>query len=192
MPDGYTRYDWAHFTSSQNAGINNFTVTQNTKIEVKFVHEDGLAGSNHIFGTFNNSSSPQFHMRMYVANGVLSVCRGEAEDQTEIIASVGEIVDDITHIASVGPDGIYLDGVRMGDAPGGEFSYTRLMGLGSLYVNSYQQWWQGKIYWFKIYENGVLSRYYVPCTKNTGAKRLYDIVNKVEISGNGAYTVGND
>ena len=191
LPSGNTRYDWGHFDGNDYAAINSITITHQTKVAVKFRYDGDGSSNHHVFGAAV-LSDPQTHVRMCSTTDKLRVYWGKASDQGELGIIAEDVADNVNHNASVGPDGFIVDGVKKGDIHQGEFSYSGPFGIGALRVNSYQQNFYGYIYWVKIYENDVLTHYYVPITINTGVNRFYDLVAKGTISGNGKFAVGND
>lgn len=79
--------------------------------------------------------------------------------------------------AFINDNNVYQDGVSIGTIKWGDRteSYSILIG-GWSNNGSFIGGWNGKIYYFKIYDNGVMIRNYIPCTNNEGVVGMYDTV----------------
>lgn len=90
----------------------------------------------------------------------------------------------------------YIDGAQVASVTAGQFTSTEPIGIFASPSNtSALDFFKGKLFSFKIYENGILAQNFVPCyRKSDSVIGLYDTVNDGFIvnSGTGILTKGPD
>lgn len=193
LPTGYTRYDWGYFNRAGVNTFNSLTITNNTKIIVKFRYDGDGRKADHLFG-FAKNTAPISECRMHSGTNSLVAFFGTGETEEAIKVSANDVSDNVTHIASIGSDGLIVDGVKAADTVQGDFSYSTRFALSGVNVNNGSSvlQYKGYIYWMKIYESGVLTHYCVPCKNTSNAERFRDIKTNTDLGKGGSYTVGND
>ena len=194
LPEGYTQVDYieSHGNEYINTGVN---PTFNTEVELEFMSTN-VTGSGFIYGSriSNNNNSHTF------------ILFPNSKDYYPQFANDGTVV----HMADTHPelaeyntrykvkngkDGFYVNDVLVK-----QYSQTQLESSYPMYIfglnvagNLESRTARARIYKFKIYENDILIRDYVPCYRNSDNEvGLYDIVNNVFYTkqGTGAFTYG--
>jgi hypothetical protein len=187
LPTGYTRYDVVHATGAGYFSINAFKPTQDTKIVV-YGRTDGENSDQHIFQTRDNGG-PAFGIRL-----LTSTVKGFFGTQES-----SEIQNDSTtnKVYELSKDGLVVDGVTVATFNSETFSLSNGLvianGRGaSGTINTGGMRFKGYFYWVKVYENGVLAKYMVPCKNSSDADRMYDLKAKAEIAKGGTIVVENE
>jgi hypothetical protein len=110
-----------------------------------------------------------------------------------------EIQNDATtnKVYELSKDGLVVGGVTVATFNDETFSITNTLAIGDGRssggnYNNYDMRFKGYIYWMKIYENGVLTSYLVPCKNPSDATRLYDIKALREYIRGGTINVENE
>lgn len=186
LPTGYTRYDVAHA-----AGAGYFTTqikpTQNTKIVI-YGRTDGELANQHIFHTLN-SGGPAFGIRL-LENTVKGIFGTQESSEIQNDGTTNKVYE-------LSKDGLVVDGVTVATFNAETFSITNTLAIGdgrssSGNYNNYDMRFKGYFYWIKVYEDGVLTNYMIPCKNPSNAARLYDIKANRECSRGGTIDVENE
>lgn len=188
LPDGYTRLDyvWAKNTSSKPIYISTgYTPSASTEIEYKF-SRDTVVPNSETTGFFtghlcscNGYYTPFLRKQKNHNQTIFANRAGHESDMVidEITADTPFIIKAYT--SDIGSDAVSKDGTTISTSmtagsstPSGTFSlFTYNGSTSSNYLLA------GKLYYFKISENGTLVRNYIPCKNSSNVVGLYDTIN---------------
>lgn len=175
LPSGYTELDYVH--ADNGAYLNTgYTPNANTSFEYK-ISLEALKASGHVASAVN-----------YYAFGIRTsgylVNRCGAEKSGSISYTVGTPIEVSMYMDN--SDDIIIDGdvintCAAGSSNPGVLSLFTYNSQTNYYVNS-------KLYYMRIYENGVLVKEYIPCMRDSDNKiGLYETVSGAFASSSNAY-----
>lgn len=192
LPSGYTQVEYIQ-SNGTNAINTSFAPNQNTKVEV--VVSD-ITGSNQFVSPFGyrNGNTKQFwcYFDPATTNKTFKARYNTTEySSTYNYTSGGKIK------ISMDKTGLYIDDVLKTSA----FSSATFTADANMYLfatnnNGSGQWnCIAKLYSAKIWDNGTLKRYFVPCYRNSdNVIGLYEIVGRAfyTAQGTGTFTKGSN
>ena len=194
LPDGYTQVEYIQGTGTQYIDVGT-KMYNNTKIELCFSF-DVMQQNCSIFGSRASSTANNFEIAsmntsfpIYLDFGDYNTSRAtynNAVINTKYICTISKslrAIYDGTHtlLASnttlISANNVTPYKARIFDTAGG-YSQNKL---------------KGKVYYCKIWENGVLVRNMIPCKNQSNVAGMYDTVNEVFYAnaGTGSFNVGS-
>jgi len=187
LPDTYQQVEWIENTKGQyiNTG---FTPNQNTGFEIDFLTYDEITPNNYgcIFGARKSSGSLEFQLTTY-NNSTLRKC-GTSYDAGLVRNT--RIQCSATATTYFNPSGISTTVNQTAFTAPCPITIFTLNNNGSVGQHGYV-----RLYSFKLYDNGVLARDYIPCYRiSDGKVGLYDLVNSTfntDVTG-GNFTHGEE
>lgn len=171
LPEGYTELEYIISNGSQyiDTGVDGNNI--NLKIEVTYEPDSVATSQMAVYSARTSSSSGISFWRDGWAQF------GGASVQVTGMTITGK------HTAILSRNGLIFDGVRINYTPGSTFVSTNLI-LGK--VPSDNRVYIGKIFNFKVYDNGVLIRNMIPTLRNSdNVAGMYDIVTKTFFTNSG-------
>jgi hypothetical protein len=175
LPDGYTQLEYLEGTGTQYINTN-FTPNQNTRVVCTAIFKVETT-TNFMFGARTSSSSNNFSFVGSISSGSYSTQYGaEAKSfstayNTSDIFSVDKNKNTTTLIFNNGSTAITTNTSANFTTPGSMFLFA-------CNENGTVKYGRSRIYSCKIYDNGVLIRDFVPCSRNSdGLYGMYDVVN---------------
>ena len=190
LPRGYTQVEYLESNGTQY--INTRYYPNNlTDVECKFMYNQ-LTGNtaSSVFGVReSNSGVSQFLMS--VANGELWIVNGSYNHS---IPSIRPLVN-TEYILRITPQKAYWNGTEILTMSSSAANCKNL----SMFAFGRNTWsglankFYGKIYYLKIYEDGVLVRNLIPCINQSNVAGMYDTVNGVFYTnaGTGTFNTGS-
>lgn len=188
LPSGYTQVEYIESTGTQYIDTG-FTVNSSNYVNLKIEYETiytslsgtyykvhGISGSGLIFYVGCSNS------------GVVVYGNGKSDQTTSLKGTLGKktkVVFDMKN-KTYTFDGNTVNITATAPSSSGNFhifGYNKLNGGTDCH--------EEKICSFKIYNNGVLARDYVPCKNSSGTVGLYDMVNKTFNAGVGTFVAGS-
>ena len=173
LPSAYQRVEYIESTGTQYIDTN-YTPNQNTKAYTKFnsnTLQSGLYSSSNKFTAYINSNGNwRFGSTTVRINPSIGVLYTSVQDKTGVIINETDVYN-------------YDDTVT-------DFTSTATL---RLMFNS--TGFNGKIYEFKLYDNDILVRNFIPCyRKSDNVAGMYDIVSGKFFTndGTGSFAVGNN
>lgn len=172
LPAGYTQLDYLGFSGTQYIETG-FYVTYNTRAEGDFYINSGNYG-RHIFGSYDTDK----YFRLYLPSGSVSNKLFDAATFTPITSSMFDL-DTRTHLR-LDNTGAYIGSntTTYTNTPD-YFAADSELTLGK--INGYtgnQNYLIGRVYYFEVYESGVLVRKFIPAMRNSdSALGMYDILD---------------
>lgn len=193
LPNTYQRVEYIESTGTQYIDTNYF-INPKTKIECEFQFTDSTIKQQRVFGSVDSANT---RLDCYVKDSLqLGWNWTEQENQTNLNVNTNHTIDTNKHKIVI--DGanktVKLDDIYSSSIAGNltKTSTTSLTIMA--YVRPQAQAFAYlKLYDFKIYDNGELSRNFVACyRKSDNVAGLYDLVNDIfyENSGTGTFNVG--
>ena len=196
LPDGYTQVDYIESSGTQYIDTG-FIPNFNTEVELEFLHQQPNS-SGFIYGSriANNNNCHAF---------ILFSGAKDYYPQFSNNASVVHLSNTYPELALVntkykvknGKNGFYVNNIQIKNYDG----QTSLNSIYPLYIfglneagNLETRTAKARIYYFKIYDNDILVRDFIPCYRNSDNEvGLYDIVNNVFYTnqGTGVFTYGS-
>lgn len=188
LPDGYTRLDYVWAKNASNKPIyisTGYTPSASTEIEYKF-SKDTVVPNSETTGQFTGHLcscagyyTPFLRKQKNNNQTIFANRAGHESDMAiqEIAADTPFIIKAYT--SDIGSDAVSKDGTTISTSmtagsstPSGTFSlFTYNGSTSSNYLLA------GKLYYFKISENGTLVRNYIPCKNSSNVVGLYDTIN---------------
>jgi hypothetical protein len=184
LPSEYTQVDYIANNGLQYINTN-YKTTKNTTIKAKFM-PTGVNSRNSISIYANQDSNTDSSFRLFSIGSILYAASGGNRAETSNAGFVINTLYEIEHSNT----SLTINNTQRATSGGNKFvSDLRLMGdaFDSGYV------FIGKLYSFKIYENDILTRDFIPCYRNSDNEvGLYDIVNGVFYTnaGTGSFSYG--
>lgn len=183
LPSGYTQLEYIQSDGTQYI-VTDFIPNQDTRVVVdfQFVETGGvfLFGSRQSYitrGYSFNISSQGYFASAYANEGNKNISRADT-DRHVLNKDKNEVYWDEGSVPRVTSDYV-------------EFNCPKPMTIFACYnastPNSYMC--KAKIYSFKIYNNDILAKDYIPCINPNGEVGLYDIVNKAFVGNSGSGTL---
>ena len=192
LPRGYTQVEYLESNGTQY--INTRYYPNNlTDVECKFMYNQ-LTGNtaSSVFGVRDTDGTVKQFL-MSVSGGNLWIVNGL---NNRSVSGVSPVVN-TEYVIRIAPDGAYWNGTKVlamtssvANCPDySMFMFGRHVRSGSGFANPFY----GKIYYFKIYEAGVLTRNFIPCKNPSNVAGLYDTVNGVFYTnaGTGTFNTGS-
>ena len=169
---GYTEVEYIESTGTQYIDTG-FIPNQDTKVELGYKITRDLSTGFPLFGSRTSASSNGFSYQRY-GSGVMGGQYG-----SNITYSTTP-PDTNRHTVVRDKNKIYLDGTEIANQ-----TYTTFACPGNLYINAMNNNGTAAVqncnvayYYMKIWDNGTLIRYFIPCLDDSGVPCLYDLVNK--------------
>lgn len=164
LPRGYTELEYIETTGEQyiNTG---FVPNQDTRIVCEFMYFDGTG----IYGSRSTVSSRNFSLRVINGNWQLGYGAG---------VLTGTIKADTKnwHTADQNKNTLYIDGELAAEREYVTFNAPYPVAIGAIRAGS-MYYGEGRYRAFKIYDNGVLVRRFIPCKNPDGNIGMYDTVS---------------
>ena len=163
--------------------------TNLTKVEIAFMYN---SSNGYVYGSRTSSSSNDAHAFIVFYS---SIYPQFDEQQKGVVSSYNKT--GIKYILKNSKDGVYIDDELVKSYTESTFSSDYSMFLFAMnQSNSVEsRTFKGKIYYCKIYEDGILVRRLVPCyRKSNGEIGMYDLVNNVFYKNkwSGTFSKGSD
>lgn len=183
LPEGYTQVDYIESSRTQYIDTG-FKPNQDTKIETKLNVVSRPTQYGDLFGSREETTN-QFHIiirdngldgRYGTENYVFN--KSELGLHSIVFDKNSLTIDDVTHTYSQQTFSSNYNAYIFGVNSKGSVQYPSVL----------------KLYTFKIYDNNILVRNFIPCYRNSDNEvGLYDIVNNVFYTnqGTGAFTYGS-
>lgn len=186
LPDGYTLLDYIESNGEQYINAD-FVPNQDTRVVCKAVCE--VSGAiNQLFGArASNNPTNAFNFFASSAGYYRSDYGGRTSSFPETVNTTEPIVIDKNRETTT------INGVHEAKARAATFSAGCSMVLFGTNTNGTVTCGRVRIYYFKIYDNGVLVRDLTPCMNPAGEIGMYDRVTKTFYgnSGTGEFTYGH-
>ncbi len=164
LPAGYKLLDYIEATGSQyiDTGV---VLNQDSRIVCEFMFKGGTG----IYGARSTVSSNNFSLR--VISGKWQMGYGDG-------VTSGTIASDTTnwHIADQNKNKLYIDGELSVERAYDTFSTSRAAAIGAIRAGSLY-YGDGRYRGFRIYDDGVLVRDFLPCKNPDGEVGMYDTLN---------------
>lgn len=202
LPDGYTEVAYIETSGSQSISTGIYP-TNLTTVEGKF--EINESGNQYVYGCKDIDSDNEIKHGFYIsyASGshFASPCFGAANLRHIVgdSSSTSNILLNTPYSFKVGQDGCYLNDVQIFTFDDTTFSTNtnETMFVGGLNDGGLEleTAFKGKIYSFKVYEDGNLIQSLVPCRRDIDDKvGMYDIISDQFLIGGGigSLVTGND
>lgn len=173
LPDGYILCDYLESTGTQyiDTGIN---PDQNTKVECVANWNFSVTSSNlnpTLYGARSNTSS--FYEVLQGAGNMIYYQYGSMSPNTTGATVFGRKVKYLTDANK-----FYIDDNLKITAKDSTFTNMQSMCIFCLNnQGTIERFSLAKMYYFKVYDNGVLVQYLVPCLDNNGTPCMYDTVS---------------
>lgn len=163
--------------------------TNLTKVETAFMQS---SQTGYLYGSRTSSSSNDAHAFIIQYGSVYP----QFDEQQKVVTSSYNKTG-IKYILKNSQDGAYINDELIKSYAESSFSSDYSMFLFALnQSNSVEErLFKGRIYYCKIFEDGILVRRFVPCyRKSNGEIGMYDLVNNVFYTnkGSGTFTKGSD
>ena len=198
LPREYQEVEYIQSTGSQY--INTWFAYSKTtgKVEVKFSSQ--AFGSQYhtyrLWGSYNQASPTSRSFILYVNYRNLRLWLWTGDSDTGRSLSTNTIYELTEEITTAGTCKVTLNGTTTSHSYSGTIATNN-----NFYIfcnnetGSPGSYGRDRLYYLKLYEQGVLVRDFVPCyRKNDGVIGLYDLVNDVFYTnaGSGTFTKGSD
>lgn len=170
LPSGYTQLEYIQSNGSQYIDTG-FTPNQDTRVVVDFQFIE--LSARFLFGTRRTVSAGGFTFNIS-SDGRWATAYGNTGNIFIGTANTER------HIVDKNKNLLYFDGILEETLKQNEFTSPQSLAIFACNTPSsgYANKAKAKIYSFKIYDNDVLARDYIPCTNPSGKMGLYDIVNQ--------------
>ena len=192
LPAEFQEVEYIESSGTQYIDSGYANISNNQKIIAKFYNN--IAGGS-LFGSQQGSNRSgifwqsvnnlQFGIGLQTAGTMIGQCSYQEIHTIEYESSLNTY--------SVSIDGTYLK--ENASYSGSNITGKNIYIFASNYQNSLENIFKGKVYCFRIYDNSVLVRNFVPCyRKSDNEIGLYDLVNGVFYTnaGTGTFTKGAD
>ena len=188
LPDEYKEVEYIESTGTQYIDTN-FIPNQDTRVVVDYQYVS-------IENAFLLGTRESVFSKSYTVN-----VGNEAKDSVTSYGGTGNVVygapDTNRHIIDKNKNLFYVDGNRLLNQPIRTFTTPGSLEIFATYNGGTKGYLPSKtkLYLFKIYDNGNLVRYFVPCYRIAdGVIGLYDMVDDEFYinSGTGTFLKGND
>ena len=174
LPEGYVLCNYLESTGTQyiDTGMN---PDQNTKVECLANWDFSVTSSNQnptLYGARSNTSS--FYEVLQGVGNTIYYQYGSTSPSTTGTTIFGNKVKYLT-------DGnkFYINDALKITAKDSTFTNNQSMYIFGLNnKGTIERFSLAKMYYFKVYDNGVLVQYLVPCLDNNGTPCMYDTVSK--------------
>ncbi len=180
LPSGYIEVEHIECTGTQyiNTG---FIPNQDTRIVCECMYKGGTG----VYGARSSVSSRNFSMR--VINSAWQIGYGNGVTTSPIECDTTE-----WHLFDHNKNALYVDGVLAVEREYATFSAPYPVAIGAIRAGS-MYYGQGCYRIFRIYDNGVLVRDFVPCQNPDGEAGVYDLVGGAFYAnaGTGEFVTGN-
>jgi hypothetical protein len=169
LPSGYTQLEYIQSNGSQYIDTG-FTPNQDTRVVVDFQF-------------LNTSASFLFGTRRTVSAGGFTFNISSGGDFVTAYGNTGSIIiseaDTNRNVVDKNKNVLELNGSKT-TLKANTFDSPQSLAIFACNTPSsgYTNKAKAKIYSFKIYDNDVLERDYIPCTNPSGRAGLYDIINQ--------------
>ena len=190
LPSGYTQVDYIESSGEQyiDTGVN---PTNTTNIETKVKISDITQNRNYVCGCYSANTFNRFQISFVgdITNYNFMWCRGTQVTRTLLTLDVNNIYEIKTN-----GDNLTINNQQV-IASGTFDTHSKSIYLfgnnsnGTVNVLANGE----KMYYFKIYDNNVLVRDFIPCYRNSDNEvGLYDLVNDIFYTnqGTGVFTYG--
>lgn len=183
LPNGYTRLEYIKSSGEQYVDTG-FTPNNNTSVEVEFMWTGSTA--TYLYGAVDSNNAKSFTATLSTTGGNWRF-DGTAYKYTAKANTLYTAVMDSSGVTINGTLNKYAGIPSSFTAP---CSLTIFAGKNA--SGTMASYFSGKVYYFKIYDNGTLVRDLIPCKNASGAVGLYDTVNGVFYAnkGSGTFTAG--
>lgn len=182
LPYGYTQVEYIQSTGTQYI-VTDFEPNQDTRVVVDFQYTE-LAGT-FVFGSRMAPASEAYTLSVSSSNFVSAY--GNIGNKNFSSANTER------HTVDKDKNLVYYDGKLRYTFTGTDnvFECSNPLTIFACYYVSNKGYApsKAKIYSFKIYDNEVLARDYIPCINPNGEVGLYDIVNKAFVGNSGSGTL---
>lgn len=189
VPNGYTELDYIETTGTQYIDTG-FVPNQDTRVvcEFRVVTITNLGG---IYGARSSVANNDFSLRTSYTSAAGN--RWQPCYNNEYGTFTDVPVDTTQwHIADQNKNTFYFDGVLRPTFTYAKFTAPRPVTIGAIKNNSSINYSKCRFRTFRIYDNGVTVRYFIPCKNPDGEVGMYDTVNDVFYSnaGTGEFLYG--
>lgn len=190
LPSGYTGVDYIESTTTQYIDTGSKFNTNSDKLELVYQATD--ADGNYMIAGSGNAETGKIWIYSYKNGNKFAIYATDTGGtQREFFGLTG--TDTLRHTVLLDAKKLYVDGTMTADNSSYTFGETPTnMTLFKSGIAGYNA--KTKIYSFKMWSSGTLTRDMVPCIKDsTGEAGMYDLVNNVFYgnSGTGEFIVGN-
>lgn len=178
FPSNYQLCNWIGCTGSQYIDTE---LIPSTTFAAKFKYQETVAtGSNYLCGCRTSSSSQMSHGVSGGTNQHNVVIQGQGITTPNNYRAVGNIYEIEYDLAPDLSGTGSIDCITTGDVFTGNQtnSYTATTTFKIFATHTSQRHPGARIYYFKMWDNGVLVRDYVPCLDNNGVPCMRDLVNR--------------
>ena len=187
LPNTYTEVDYIESSGTQRIDTG-FKPNSNTKYDMDVLVTQKEVGASQYFVSSQTSKRSNVYFN---ANNYLSIGYGSDYYNTSILVETNKKYNLV-----LDKNKFYIDNELITTANAGEFSLNLNAQLFVQYAGgtTYNNYAYARLYTFKIYDNGVLVRDFIPCYRNSDNEvGLYDLVNDVFYtnSGTGSFTYGD-
>lgn len=171
LPEGYTQLKYIESTGTQYVDTGFIPTSSNVKIVCEWIDTDTVTGKV-VFGSGDDTNKGYcvvYENKLYIGDGNISNIN---------VANIGSvnnlelsIQDDNTWKYSI--NGLFYSGAYTGSI---NKSYSLYIFNQSPFTNRMRKM---KLFVFKIYDNNILVRNFIPCLNPSNVAGLYDLVNGV-------------
>ena len=184
LPEGYTRLGYIESTGNSYIDTG-FCPTSDTRVVCEFMHTSTLSTVNSIYGGRRSIEKDNFSFRVS-ANRWQPCYNNEYGTFTDVP------VDKEWHTADQNKNNFCLDGVLRNTCTYAEFTSPVPLTIGSIKGNAGMYDGYARFRYFRIYDNGVLVRDFIPCKNADGEIGMYDTLNAVFYgnAGSGEFVAG--
>lgn len=200
LPDGYTKVEYVENSFKTNYILTDYYCNNNTRLVIEFSNVGKTRNDwNFLFGarkTTNNVEDFSFAIFTDSTAPRENFGNNEVYYATDLLLGKHFVVDknkDKTTITDLSTSTIIAEHSFTPNT----FNTTPKLTLlqqnrasNKTAITSAGQAAMGKLYDVKIYDDGVLSRHYIPCKNPQDLAGLYDVVNGLFITGNKTLTAG--
>lgn len=173
LPDGYTKLNYIETTGIQYLDTE-IIPTNNTRWELKAQFENLSTTQNN--GVLDSTSNNGFQIGM-TNSGNFTLNLGTSSDSSYYDNYIHNFIIDAQNLR-IGVDDTFYGNKTINNSG---FSSSIYIGarnrINSSSSQSVQNYITEKVYSSKIYENGELVQFLVPCTNDSGIHGMYDVVN---------------
>lgn len=173
LPSGYTELEYIE-TGGNKYVDTGFLPNQDTRAIIDFELVGGYTTTLCIFGTRDvNAATTPIMYNMYIAGSNSYRIGYYGTNNVIYLSSIK-----VRTIADVNKNTTTINGVTESQAAAtGQSSYS--IYIGAINGKGKASYFSNiKVYSFKLYDNGVQIRDYIPCTDESGNIGLYDVINK--------------
>lgn len=170
LPEGYKELEYIESSGTQYIDTG-FYPTDKTKIEANLTVTSKDSSGNAIFGGRTEAYNSSFGLWLLPAAVVSEYGSANQNFSVNISGDVEIVKDGAT---------LTINGSVYNNSAASPFSSGRTMYIGAFNLPGAldTRMFKGKIKKFRIYDNEVLTRDYIPCTSAEGTVGLYDLVKK--------------